>query len=261
MKVTTQSIRHAKGRRALVCLTAYDTVTARIAARGGVDMILVGDSVGNTLLGLPDSVGVTLDMMLHHTAAVARTRPEALLVADLPFGLAHDAFPAVLHAAMRLMQAGAEAVKIEGGRALAPLVARLVTAGIPVCGHVGLQPQQVRQLGGYRKFGARDGEEAAVLADATAVANAGAFALVGELLTPALATQVREALAPPLIGIGSGEGCDGQILVIHDLLGLTEKPPGFVTPAAQLGQAAVDAVTTWAAQVRTAPPTAHPAAR
>jgi 3-methyl-2-oxobutanoate hydroxymethyltransferase len=254
MKTTTQSIRQAKGRRLLACLTAYDTITANIAARGGADLILVGDSVGNTLLGLPDTIGVTLDMMLHHTAAVARTRTQALIVADIPFGIAHDDFPAVLHAATRLMQAGAEAVKIEGGQALAPTIARLTTAGIPVCGHVGLQPQQVRQIGGHKKFGARENESATVLADATAVENAGAFAIVGEHLTAPLAAQLRATLTTPLIGIGSGEHCDGQILVIHDLLGLTEKPPTFVTPTIQLGHAAIAAVNTWVTQVRAPSP-------
>ncbi|MDR2844812.1 MAG: 3-methyl-2-oxobutanoate hydroxymethyltransferase [Puniceicoccales bacterium] len=250
MKTTTKTIRLAKGNRPLVCLTAYDTVTARIGDQGGADLLLVGDSVGNTILGFDSSVSVTLDMMLHHTAAVARAKPAALVVADIPFGVAHDDFPALLQACVRLMQAGAEAVKIEGGVALAPAIARLVAAGVPVCGHVGLQPQQVRQLGGYKKFGAKDGECAAVQADALAVEQAGVFAVVGEMLTPALAGAVRAALSVPLIGIGSGEDCDGQILVIHDLLGLTENPPGFAKPFAQLGAVAIGAVAGWAASVR-----------
>ncbi|MDR2513266.1 MAG: 3-methyl-2-oxobutanoate hydroxymethyltransferase [Puniceicoccales bacterium] len=250
MKATTKSIRQAKGVHQLACLTAYDTVTARIADEGGADLILVGDSMGNTVLGFENSVPVTLDMVVHHTAAVARARVNALVVADVPFGIAHDDFPYVLRACMRLMQVGAEAVKIEGGVGVAPLVARLVAAGIPVCGHVGLQPQQVFQLGGYKKFGGQELEADAVLGDACAVGQAGAFAVVGEMLTPALSGKLRRALPVPLIGIGSGEDCDGQILVIHDLLGLTEKPPGFVRPFANLGSTAREAVSAWAMRVR-----------
>lgn len=252
MKATTKSIRQGKGQCQLVCLTAYDTVTARIADDGGADLILVGDSMGNTVLGFENSVPVTLDMMVHHTAAVARARVNALVVADVPFGVAHADFPTVLSACVRLMQAGAEAVKIEGGAGLAPLVARLVAAGVPVCGHVGLQPQQVFQLGGYRKFGGKEAEADVVLADALAVEQAGAFAVVGEMLAPALSGVLRRALSVPLVGIGSGEDCDGQILVIHDLLGLTEKPPGFVRPFASLGATARKAVADWATQVRAA---------
>lgn len=251
MKTTTKTIRQSKGARAIACLTAYDAVTARIASRGGVDLVLVGDSMGNTVLGFENSVPVTLGMIEHHTAAVARAKPDALIVADIPFGVAHYEFPAVLSDCVRLMRAGAEAVKIEGGAAFAPLVARLVAAGVPVCGHVGLQPQQVFQLGGYRKFGASDDAEAeAVLADALAIERAGAFAIVGEMLAPALAGKLRAALAVPLIGIGSGPDCDGQILVIHDLLGLTEKPPPFAKAYANLADDAVNAVARWTADVR-----------
>lgn len=250
VKTTTKTIRQAKGQRQLVCLTAYDTVTARIADRGGADLILVGDSLGNTILGFENSVPVSLDMMLHHTAAVARFSPQALLVADVPFAVAHYGFDTVLAACARLMQAGAEAVKIEGGLDLAPMIERLVSAGIPVCGHIGLQPQQVLRLGGYKKFGKSDIEQAALLADARAVSDAGAFAIVGEMLAPEVVPLVRDAMAVPLIGIGSGADCDGQILVIHDLLGLTENPPPFAKPRAQLGELAIGAVSNWADDVR-----------
>jgi 3-methyl-2-oxobutanoate hydroxymethyltransferase len=257
MRITTKNIRQAKGVRQIACLTAYDAVMARLADQGGVDLILVGDSMGNTVLGFEDSTAVTLEMMEHHTAAVARARPAALVVADVPFAVAHEDFPAVLRSCARLMRAGARAVKIEGGVKLAPVVERLVEAGVPVCGHVGLQPQQVHRLGGYRKFGAKDAAEAdAVLADALAIEKAGAFAIVGEMLAPELAGKLRAALAVPLVGIGSGADCDGQILVIHDLLGLTEKPPPFAAPRANLTVAATRAISDWAAGVREAAPAA-----
>jgi len=249
-RTTTRDIRRAKGARRLVWLTAYDTVTARLAVAGGADALLVGDSLGNTILGLENSVPVTLEMMLHHTAAVARAKPAALLIADVPFAIAHYSFDRVLDACAQLMRAGAEAVKIEGGTDMAPVIARLVAAGVPVCGHVGLQPQQVFRLGGYKKFGASADEAEQVRADALAVAEAGAFAIVGEMLAPATAAAVRDALPVPLIGIGSGADCDGQILVIHDLLGLTENPPPFAKPRARLADAAVAAIAGWAAEVR-----------
>jgi 3-methyl-2-oxobutanoate hydroxymethyltransferase len=250
VKTTTKSIRQAKGRKPLVCLTAYDVITARIVDRGGADLILVGDSVGNTVLGFDTTVPVSLEMMIHHTMAVARAKPNALLVSDLPFGMAHGDFQSILTACIQLMRAGAEAVKLEGGVNLAPVVAKLVEAGIPVCGHIGLQPQQVYQLGGYKKFGAKGGEADAVLADAKAIEAAGAFAIVGEMITPDVAKNVSSAMTVPLIGIGSGPDCDGQILVIHDLLGLTENPPGFAKPYANLLETAIGAVGTWAEDVR-----------
>lgn len=254
MSTTTKTIRQSKGTRQVVCLTAYDAVTARLADQGGADFILIGDSVGNTVLGFENSVAVTLEMMEHHTAAVARARPSALVVADVPFAVAHEDFPSLLRACARLMRAGAQAVKIEGGVNLAPVIEKLGGAGIPVCGHVGLQPQQFYQLGGYRKFGSKNSAEAdAVLADALAVEKAGAFAIVGEMLAPELAGALRNALAVPLIGIGSGTNCDGQVLVIHDLLGLTAHPPPFAKPHADLAGAAIAAISAWAAEVRSYP--------
>ncbi len=250
MKKNVKTIGRAKGERKIVCLTAYDAITARLADKGGADLILVGDSVGNTLLGFESTVPVTLAAILHHTAAVARAQPEALVVADVPFGVAHGDWQHVLDACVALMQAGAGAVKIEGGAAMAPTIARLVDAGIPVCGHIGLQPQQVCRLGGYKKFGAKEVEFETVRADALAVQNAGAFAIVAELITPELAKTISAETAVPVIGIGSGNDCDGQILVIHDLLGFTENPPAFAKPYAQLGELAVKAVADWAADVR-----------
>ncbi len=250
MKRTTKSIRAAKGGQQIVCVTAYDAVTARLATQADVDLILVGDSLGNVVLGFDTTVPVTLDMMAHHTAAVARTRPEALLVADIPFALAHDDFSALLKSCARLMQeAGADAVKIEGGVALAPKIARLTAAGIPVMGHIGLQPQQVLQLGGYRKFG-KNSEAQRILDDARALEDAGVFAIVGEGMARECASEIRAKISVPFIGIGSGDDCDGQIIVMHDILGLTENPPSFAKPFANLTRAAVEALSAYRDSVR-----------
>jgi len=250
VKSTTRSLRALKGVRPIVCLTAYDVITARIADAGGADLILVGDSLGNTVLGLPDTVGVTLDMMLHHAAAVTRARTDALVVGDLPFGLAHDSFPKLLGYCRRFLQeVGVQAVKIEGGASLAPAIARLVDAGIPVMGHVGLLPQRVHSTG-YRRRGLTAADQRQILIDAQAVAAAGAFALVVECVDEAFMPRVTETVAIPTIGIGSGRGCDGQILVLHDLLGLTPEPPPFVRPEASLHRDAVAAVRRWSTKVR-----------
>jgi 3-methyl-2-oxobutanoate hydroxymethyltransferase len=250
VKTTTRSLRALKGVRPIVCLTAYDTVTARIAEEGGADLLLVGDSVGNTVLGLPDTVGVTMDMMIHHTAAVARARPAALVVGDLPFALAHDSFTKLLGYGRRFLQeGGAHAVKIEGGASLAPAIAKLVDAGIPVMGHVGMLPQRVH-ANGYRRRGLTPEDQVRLLADAVAVAEAGAFAMVVECVDESFMPAITAAVGIPTIGIGSGRGCDGQILVLHDLLGLSPNPPPFVRPAAHLHRDAVAAVKRWARQVR-----------
>ena len=226
MKTTTHTLRKLKGQRPIVAVTAYDAITARYASEAGVDIILVGDSVGNTMLGFENTVPVTLDMMVHHTAAVSRAKPEALVAADVPFAEAHYDFERVLSACQRLMQAaGAEAVKIEGGVELAPQIRRLVDAGVPVWGHIGLKPQQVHALGRYKKFGGTPEEADSILADALALEKAGVFALVLELTEPTLAKKITETVKIPVIGIGAGVDCDGQILVCTDLLGLT---PGYV---------------------------------
>lgn len=237
MKTTTHTLRQLKGQRPIVAVTAYDTITARYAGEAGVDVILVGDSVGNTLLGFANTIPVTLDMMVHHTAAVARATPEALLVADVPFAEAHFDFKQVLASCQRLMQqAGAEAVKIEGGVNLAEKIAGIIAAGVPVMGHIGLQPQQVQRLGRYRKFGAKPAEAEQLLADALALERAGVFAVVAEMIEPNLARTIRETVKTPIIGIGSGGDCDGQILVCTDLLGMTpDDVPGFVHAFASVG--------------------------
>jgi 3-methyl-2-oxobutanoate hydroxymethyltransferase len=226
LKTTVHTLRKLKGQRPIVAVTAYDAIIARFASEAGVDIVLVGDSVGNVLLGFDTTVPVTIDMICHHTAAVARAKPNALLAADVPFGEAHYEFERVLRACQRLMQeSGAEAVKIEGGASMAPTIARLVDAGVPVWGHIGLQPQQVHALGRYKKFGTTPAEADSLLADAVALEKAGAFALLIELTDAAVAQKISATVKIPVIGIGAGPNCDGQILVYTDLLGLT---PGYV---------------------------------
>lgn len=221
-----------------MAVTAYDAIFARYASEAGVDLILVGDSVGNTVLGFETTVPVTLDMMCHHTAAVARAKPQALVAVDVPFAEAHYDFERVLQACQRLVQeAGAEAVKIEGGVELAPQIKRLVDAGIPVWGHIGLKPQQVHTLGRYRKFGASQEEAESLMADALALEKAGVFALLVEMVEPGLTRTLTETAKVPVIGIGAGPHCDGQILVCTDLLGLSAGyVPSFAKRFAEAGE-------------------------
>lgn len=252
MRITTQTLTRLKGERPIVAVTAYDAAIARYADEAGVDFILVGDSVGTTQLGFESTIPVTLEMMLHHTAAVARSKPNALVVADVPFGVAHGDFSTLLDACCRLMQeAGAEAVKIEGGASMAAVLGRLVDAGIPVLGHIGLMPQQFHQLGGYRKFGRSDAEQVTLLNDALALEQAGCFAVLCEMTDGAVAGRMMNQLRVPLIGIGSGPHCDGQILVSNDLLGLTTGyVPSFVKQYAQLGDQTRAAFASYADDVR-----------
>jgi 3-methyl-2-oxobutanoate hydroxymethyltransferase len=224
---------------------------ARCADEAGVDLILVGDSVGNNVLGFANTVPVTLDMMVHHAAAVSRAKAEALLVADLPFGDAHLRRGDVVRACRRLVQEGGmEAVKVEGGAALAPVVESLVQAGIPVMGHIGLQPQQVNVLGGYRRFGRSGTEAEMLLADAHALEQAGVFAIVVEMLDAKLAAELTQKIGVPIIGIGSGPDCDGQILVAHDILGINEHAPSFAKAYAKLHETMRGAFAAYAEEVR-----------
>lgn len=238
MKNTTHTIRKLKGERPVVCVTAYDAITTRFASAAGVDIILVGDSLGNTILGYDNTVPVTLDDMCHHSAAVARTKPDALVAVDVPFAEAHYGFDRVLAGCQRLVQeGGAEAVKIEGGASMAPTIARLVDAGIAVWGHIGLKPQQVHALGRYRKFGTNAAEAESLIADAIALEKAGIFALLIEMVDANLARKLTETVKVPVVGIGSGPHCDGQILVYADMLGLSGGyVPGFVRQFADAGE-------------------------
>lgn len=251
MKRTTKTLRSAKGKSQIVCITAYDAVTARLADAADIDVILIGDSVGNVVLGFENTVPVTADMMAHHTAAVARVRPNALIAADIPFGIAHGDFSDLLKFCMRLMQkCGAEAVKIEGGAEMAPTIARLTAAGVPVWAHIGLQSQNVYQEGGYRKYGKTESEYAEILAAAKAHEAAGAFALLVEMMVPELAAEITRSVSIPAIGIGAGKDCDGQIIVMHDILGLSPKKPSFAKIYADLGAQAVAAISAYRDDVR-----------
>ncbi len=252
MKTTVRTIRSLKGQRPVVAVTAYDFTSAHYASRAGVDVILVGDSLGNTVLGFESTVPVTLEMMLHHTRAVTRAAPDALVVTDIPFGVAHRDFDHLLQASARCLQeGGAQAVKIEGGEQMADRIARLVDAGVPILGHVGLLPQQVLRLGGYRKFGKTPDERQQLLADVRAVEEAGAFAIVAEMVESDCTRELAAAVTVPVIGIGAGSHCDGQILVSHDLLGLTAgKTPSFVKRYGELGAAMEEAFARYAAEVR-----------
>lgn len=237
----------AKGVR-LTVLTAYDYTMARLLDAAGVDCILVGDSVGMVVQGNPDSLSVTLDEIIYHTKLVARGIKRSLLVADMPF-MSYQISPqqALANAGRLVKEAGAHAVKLEGGVRSAATIAAVTAADIPVMAHVGLTPQSVRRLGGFRV----QRDEARLLEDAKAVEKAGAFAVVLECIPAPLARKITDAVQIPTIGIGAGAGCDGQVLVSHDMLGLFDNlRPRFVKHYANLGQAIVDAVRDYCREVR-----------
>ncbi len=219
-KVTAESIRAMKARsEKIAALTAYDFPMTRLLDEVGIPFILVGDSLGMVVLGYPDTTAVTLAEMEHHVRAAARAQPRALLVADLPYRTYETAGSAV-DSARRLVAAGAEAVKAEGGQEIVEQVCAIVQAGIPFCGHLGMLPQHVHEEGGYRIKGKKDPEYQALLTDADALVTAGAFAVVLELVTPPVAKEISQRIPIPTIGIGAGPDCDGQILVTPDLLGM-----------------------------------------
>jgi 3-methyl-2-oxobutanoate hydroxymethyltransferase len=232
-------------------LTAYDAITARLLDRAGVDVILVGDSLGMVVLGHDTTLPVTLDMMIHHTSAVARGAARALVVADMPFMTYQVSVSEAVRNAGRLLQeGGAAAVKLEGGRPVLDVVARLVEVGIPVMGHLGLLPQSVHQLGGYQRQATQPREADALLADAAALERAGAFAIVLESIPASLAEMVTARIEIPTIGIGAGAGCDGQVLVTTDLLGLGDRVPPFVRQYASLKDTILEAARAYADDVR-----------
>lgn len=237
----------------ITCLTAYDYPTARLIDESGVDVVLVGDSLGMVVLGYETTLPVTMEETLHHTRAARRAVQHALLVVDMPFGSYHDDVNAAVRNAIRLVkEAGAEAVKLEGGERRLELVSRLTEAEIPVMGHLGLTPQSVNALGGYRVQGKTAPAAAQLLRDARALEVAGAFAIVLEAVPRELAAEITQSVKIPTIGIGAGPDCDGQILVLHDLLGLTfSEPPKFARQYANLNEIISNAVREYCDDVRT----------
>jgi 3-methyl-2-oxobutanoate hydroxymethyltransferase len=241
---------HHAGRR-LVMTTAYDAVSARIADAAGVDIILVGDSVGNVCLGFENTLPVSMAMMNHHLEAVARTHPAALLIADMPYLSFHLSVEDTLRNAGGFLQRGAQAVKLEGGAKRLPMIHALLEAEIPVMGHLGLTPQSVNPMGGYKVQGRHKGEALQLLEDAQKLQEAGCFSLVLEGIPADLASRVTETLKIPTIGIGAGPGCSGQVLVFHDVLGLLPgTSPKFVRRYAQGFDDLRDSLAAWAADVR-----------
>src|SRR2546423_3151513 len=234
----------------ITALTAYDYPTGRLLDESGVDIILVGDSVGMVVLGYQDTTDVTLDEMLHHTRAAARGVNEALLVADMPIHT-YDTPAQALETARKFVQAGAQAVKLEGGVSRVAQIEAITHAGIPFMAHIGMLPQSVREQGGYRIKGRTQSEVDALLVDAHAVEDAGAFSLVLEIVVADVAREITNAIGIPTIGIGSGEHCDGQILFPHDLIGLFPWfTPKFVSPAARVADEIRRAATTFFVRTR-----------
>ena len=251
---TAPRLRALKRKARIVSLTAYDYSTARLLDEAGIHLILVGDSLGMTVLGYENTLPVTMDEMIHHTAAVARGVKYALVVGDMPFMSYQVSVDEAVRNAGRFMQeAGAHGVKLEGGREVAEVTRRIAQAGIPVMAHIGLTPQSVHQLGGYRVQGKDHPSAARLLEDAKILEDAGAFSIVLECVPAALAEKITAALAISTIGIGGGVHCDGQVLVIHDMLGLFERfTPKFVKKYTNLNVQIKGAVAQYIEEVRKA---------
>ncbi|WP_298993837.1 3-methyl-2-oxobutanoate hydroxymethyltransferase [uncultured Desulfovibrio sp.] len=252
MKNTIVTFREAKGQEKLVMLTAYDYSTARVMDMAGVDALLVGDSLGMVMLGYPDTLSVTVDDMVRHCAAVARGAQKALVVCDMPFMSYHVSVEDTVRNAGRLMTEGrAQAVKLEGGAEFAAEVRALTRASIPVMGHLGLTPQSVNAFGGFKVQGKSMAAAQKLLDDARVLQEAGAFALVLECVPAPLAERVTQALSIPVIGIGAGAGCDGQVLVWQDMTGMTlSHLPRFVKRFGEVGASLRSAVEAYAREVR-----------
>lgn len=253
-RVTAPAIRARKvrsGSDPLVMVTAYDAPGARIADEAGVDLILVGDSVAMVVLGYDDTLQVTIEDMAHHVAAVARARPRPLVVGDLPWMSYHVSTDDTVRNAAALIRAGAQAVKLEGGRKRVPMIEAIIGAEIPVMGHIGLTPQSVNAMGGYKVQGRERSAALALIDDARALQEAGCFSIVLEGVPDEVARMVTDSVDVPTIGIGAGAHCDGQVLVFHDLLGIEDRiTPKFVRRYASLKEVAVDAMKAYASDVR-----------
>ncbi|MBI4181062.1 MAG: 3-methyl-2-oxobutanoate hydroxymethyltransferase [Chloroflexi bacterium] len=252
MRITISQIKEMKEKgEKITMLTAYDYATARIVDEVGIPMILVGDSLGMVVLGYESTIPVTIAEMLHHTKAVVRGTKNALIVGDMPFMTYHTSVDEALRNAARFIQeAGAQAIKLEGGVTVADKVKRIVECGIPVMGHLGLTPQSINQLGGYKVQGRTSQAAAKLLADAKALEEAGAFAVVLETVPAPLATLISQKIAIPTIGIGAGAGCDGQVQVIHDILGLSNRAPKHAKQYAKLTDIIKNAVSEYYSEVK-----------
>ncbi len=253
MRVTIGEIREMKQRgEKIPMLTAYDYATAKLVDEAGVPLILVGDSLGMVMLGYESTIPVTMDEMIHHTKAVVRGTKHALVIGDMPFMTYHLSVEDALRNAARFIQeGGAQAVKLEGGEVVAEKVSRLVACGIPVQGHIGLTPQSVHQLGGYKVVGKTPEVAVRLLNDAKALEEAGAFSIVLECIPAPLSKLITERVAVPTIGIGAGKHCDGQVQVVSDILGLfTDFVPKHAKQYAKLNQAITTAVTDYIAEVK-----------
>ncbi len=250
-RITVPDIKSRKGQQKIVSLTAYHAHTARLVDPH-VDFLLVGDSLGMVMHGHETTVPVPLELMIMHGAAVMRGSRRALVVVDMPFGSYEESPPVAFRNAVRVMkETGCGAIKLEGGRRMAETITYLVERGIPVMAHIGLTPQSVNMMGGFKTQGRRPEEWAAIEADAAAVAEAGAFAVVLEGMAELLAAKITRAISIPTIGIGASAECDGQILVLEDMLGLSPTVPKFVKKFAELGAAIENAVKDYAEEVRT----------
>ncbi len=251
--VTTATLRKQKQEKnPIAVITAYDYPSAKLVEEAGVDVILVGDSLGMVVLGYDSTVPVTMDDMLHHTKAVTRAAKRAFVVADMPFLSYHGSVEQTIANAGRLMQEGlAKAVKIEGGSEIAPVVKKLTQAGIPVMAHIGLTPQAVHQLGGFKVQGRDAAAARKLLADAQALADAGAFAIVLECVPEEVAAVISKSIDIPTIGIGAGAGCDGQVLVFHDVVSFASSiKPKFVKQYVQVGELIETAVSSYVKEVK-----------
>jgi len=252
-KVTIQSIQQKKGKQRITCLTAYDYPTARLVDDAGIDMILVGDSLSMVVLGQENTLAITVDEMLHHTRAVRRAVHSGLVIADMPYGSYHLSAEDALHNAARFIkEAGAEAVKIEGGEKRVGLVSRLHDAEIPVMGHIGLTPQSLHLMGGYKVQGKTLADIEQLMRDAVALERAGVFCMVLEGIPREVAAMITAEVHVPTIGIGAGPECDGQVLVLHDILNLTFAPQAkFVRRYADAAATIRNAIDSYRADVET----------
>jgi 3-methyl-2-oxobutanoate hydroxymethyltransferase len=251
-KITTATLKEKKlGHEPITCLTAYDYATARLVDEAGIDIVLVGDSLAQTMLGYENTLSVTTDEMLHHTRAVRRGVKHALLVADMPYGSYHvNPEEAVRNAARFVKEGGAEAVKIEGGEKRADLIRRIIDAEVPVTGHIGLTPQSIHVMGGYKVQGKNLSAIEQLMHDAVALERAGVACIYLEGIPREVAAMITAEVATPTIGIGAGPDCDGQVLVIHDILGLTFAPPAkFVRRYADVAEVISNAVYAFRADV------------